>query len=67
VRQHFLRRLRLLATNLAIGVTTSNSAIRILPPTRYPYRVYYTVFEDAVVVLHIRHTARRSPDLDDLR
>ncbi|HEY5827616.1 MAG TPA: type II toxin-antitoxin system RelE/ParE family toxin [Hyphomicrobiaceae bacterium] len=31
-------------------------------PTRYPYRIYYTVQGDEVVILHIRHTARRAPD-----
>lgn len=36
-----------------------------LPPTRYPYRIYYAVLGDDVVILHIRHTARSTPE--DLR
>ena len=49
-----------------IGVATSEPGIRILPPTRYPYRIYYTVTDVAVVILHIRHSARHDPDLGDL-
>jgi hypothetical protein len=45
-----------------VGLATSNPHIRILPPTRYPYRIYYTVQSDELVILHIRHTARLAPD-----
>jgi hypothetical protein len=38
----------------------------MLPPTRYQYRIYYTVSIDAVIVLHIRHTARCAPDPGEL-
>jgi len=31
-----------------------------------PYRVYYTITAVAVVILHIRHTARIDPDLGEL-
>jgi plasmid stabilization system protein ParE len=51
-----------LVTNPFIGVVSSNPQIRILPPTRYPYRIYYTVQGEDVVILHIRHTARLAPD-----
>ena len=44
-----------------MGTATSESKIRILAPTRYPYRVYYTVQNNEVVILHIRHTARQAP------
>ena len=26
---------------------------------RYPFKIFYRVFEDHVLILHIRHTARR--------
>jgi plasmid stabilization system protein ParE len=26
---------------------------------RYPYKIFYRIFEDRVRILHIRHTARR--------
>lgn len=42
------------------------SEIHILSMTRYPYRIYYTVSAVAVVILHIRHTARLDPDLGEL-
>jgi toxin ParE1/3/4 len=62
VRQHLRTRVDRLLTNPSIGVVTNNPQIRILPPTRYPYRIYYTVQGDDVVILHIRHTARAAPD-----
>lgn len=36
-----------------IGVLASNPEIRILPPSRYPYRIYYTIQGDDVVILYI--------------
>jgi plasmid stabilization system protein ParE len=62
VRRHLRTRIQRLRTNPLIGVISSNPDIRILPPARYPYRVYYTVQGDKVVVLHIRHTARLIPE-----
>jgi len=67
VREHLRRKIQRLASNPRMGKQTSNPEIRILPPTRYSYRVYYTITSDAVVVLHVRHSARRDPDLADLR
>lgn len=29
------------------------------PLVRYPFKIFYRVFEDRVRILHIRHTARR--------
>lgn len=34
--------------------------VRVMPLGRYPYLLFYTVREDAIVILHIRH-ARRQP------
>jgi plasmid stabilization system protein ParE len=45
-----------------MGALTSDPLLRILQPTRYPYRIYYTVQSDEIVILHIRHTARRTPE-----
>lgn len=67
VRAHLRRKIQRLASNPRMGRPTSNPEVRILPPTRFSYRVYYTVTSDAVIVLHIRHTARRDPDLTALR
>ena len=65
VREHPRARIERLITRPFIGVLTSHPEIRILPPTRYPYRIYYTIQSDDVVILHIRHSARSEPD--DLR
>jgi plasmid stabilization system protein ParE len=62
VRRHLRTRAARLLDSPSIGVVTSDPEIRILPPTRYPYRIYYTVQGDDVVILHIRHTARKSPE-----
>ena len=61
VRVNLRARINLLRNRPFIGVVTSNPEIRMLPPTRYPYRIYYTVQGDDVVILHIRHTARSTP------
>lgn len=66
VRAHLHRMMLRLTGTPYMGRPTSNPEIRILPPTRYPYRLYYTVTADAVIVLHIRHTARRDPDTSEL-
>ena len=62
VRGHLRARIDPLRANPFIGVTSSNPDIRVLPPTRYPYRIYYSIQSDEIVVLHIRRTARRAPD-----
>lgn len=49
-----------------IGRSTADPEIRILSVTRYPYLVYYTVTETTVLILHIRHTSRLDPDLEEL-
>jgi plasmid stabilization system protein ParE len=62
VRDHLHTRIALLLTRPLIGVLTTNPDIRILPPTRYPYRIYYTIHGEDVVILHVRHSARAEPD-----
>src|SRR5262245_21979375 len=57
---------RLALRPFLLGRPTADADIRALSLTRYPYRVYYTVTEVAVVILHIRHSARLDPDLGKL-
>ena len=38
---------------------------RRLPILRYPYAVFYRIADDELLVLHIRHTARRPIAPDD--
>lgn len=66
VRLHLLTRILRLGQHPKLGVASSDPAIRVLSPSKYPYRIYFTVLADSIVILHIRHTARRLPNLDDL-
>jgi plasmid stabilization system protein ParE len=34
--------------------------VRGVPLVRYPFKIFYTVSGDAVVILHVRHTSRRA-------
>ena len=61
VRAHLMRRIMQLSRLPNTGTSTSESKIRVLASTRYPYRIYYTVQRNEVIILHIRHTARRAP------
>lgn len=58
VRRHLVSRIERLCDFPATGIRSQIPGIRILSPTRYPYRVYFTVLADTIVVLHVRHTAR---------
>ena len=42
---------------------TDVAGVRRFPLGRFPYLIYYTVEADEVVILHIRHGARRPPTL----
>ena len=33
---------------------------RMAPLVRYPYKIFYRILQDRILVLHIRHTSRRS-------
>ncbi len=57
---------RLALRPFLLGRRTATPGVRILSLRRYPYRVYYTVTEVAVLILHIRHMARLDPDLGEL-
>lgn len=62
VRRHLEKRIERLQAHPYIGARSGNPHVRILAPTQYPYRVYYSVQGDEIVILHIRRTARRAPD-----
>jgi plasmid stabilization system protein ParE len=65
VREYLRERIQSLRTAPMLGVATTRVDIRVLPPTRYPYRIFYTITADTVVILHIRHSARSEPDFSD--
>ena len=62
VRAHLLQRMEQLSDLPLIGQATNRAGVRVLKATRYPYRVYYSVRANEVVILHVRHTARQTPD-----
>jgi toxin ParE1/3/4 len=33
--------------------------VRMVSLVRYPFKIFYSASEDAVTILHVRHTARR--------
>ncbi|MGB6538845.1 MAG: type II toxin-antitoxin system RelE/ParE family toxin [Xanthobacteraceae bacterium] len=35
------------------------SGLHVVPLIRYPFKVFYRLFDDRVRIVHIRHTARR--------
>jgi toxin ParE1/3/4 len=38
---------------------SQRSRVRVVAVVRYPFRIFYRVRDDAVDILHIRHTSRR--------
>lgn len=66
VRLHLRDRIARLGNFPQMGTPTMMADIRILPPTKYPYRIYYTLTDDAVVILHIRHSSRIEPEAREL-
>jgi toxin ParE1/3/4 len=53
------RRIRELAERPFKGRKTDRVGIYTLWVAPYPYRIFYSIQEDDVVILHIRHTSRR--------
>jgi toxin ParE1/3/4 len=43
---------------------TQRTNTRVVPLIRYPYRIFYRLTDDAIVVVHIRHTSREPWDDD---
>ena len=43
---------------------TQRTNIRVAPLVRYPYRIFYRITNEAIEIVHIRHTSRR-PWVDD--
>lgn len=57
----------LIARHPGVGrAVEQRPGVRSLPVGKYPYQVYYQWEDDMVVVLHVRHGARRAPRSTDL-
>jgi len=66
VRLYLRDRIHRLGTSPYIGVKTLHPDVRLLPPGRYPCRIFYSIEADAVVILHVRHSARDDVDVGGL-
>jgi plasmid stabilization system protein ParE len=47
---------------LALGALEQRPAVRVIPLGRYPYLIFYTIAEDELIILHVRHGARKPVD-----
>ncbi|MBC8013811.1 MAG: type II toxin-antitoxin system RelE/ParE family toxin [Methyloceanibacter sp.] len=41
-------------------------AVSVIPLGNYPYKIFYTTSDDALIVLHIRHSARKPAEPGEL-
>ena len=48
------------------GQRSDELDVRVIYATRYPYRIYYRVAGDDVLILHIRHAARKALERGDV-
>ncbi len=44
---------------------TQRPGVRVMPLGRYPYLIFYTVLENELFVLHVRHASRRPLEHDE--
>jgi toxin ParE1/3/4 len=58
MRQHIMHTITL-ADFPFLGRATDEPRVRILVMTKYPYLMFYSVVKDEVVILHVRHAARK--------
>jgi toxin ParE1/3/4 len=61
VRERIERTIALLAEIPEMAQLTDEPGVRKLPLRSYPYVIFYTVNGDELVILHVRHGARRLP------
>ena len=57
----------LLAQSPGAGrVLEQRPTVRVIPVARYPYLIFYTVSGHDLIILHVKHGARRPVDPRDL-
>lgn len=44
-----------------MAYATDEPDVRVIPVGRFPYLILYSIKDDGVVVLHVRHAARLRP------
>jgi toxin ParE1/3/4 len=57
---------RLLARHPGLGRETDVPGVRVFPTARYPYLVYHRVYQDELVIIHVRDGRRDAPKERDL-
>lgn len=55
-----------IARNPSMGTLTDVDDVLVALVGRYPYKVFYRIRDDEAQILHIRHTARESSDLENM-
>lgn len=66
-RRDIDRTISLLADFPGLGRDTDIAGVSVQPTGRYGYLVYHATIGDELVVVHIRHRSRESPDASDLK
>ncbi len=63
---HLSRCIKRLQRFPELGAQTQRPDLRVLQPTHYKYRIYYALLDDAIRILHVRHTSRELPKVSEL-
>jgi toxin ParE1/3/4 len=61
VRERIERTIALIAEVPERAQLTDERGVRKMPVRSYPYLIFYAVDGDELVILHVRHGARRPP------
>jgi plasmid stabilization system protein ParE len=48
-----------------MGTPKYKPGVRMIPLRRYPFLIFYTIEADEVLILSVRHAARRRPEQGD--
>ena len=62
VRRHSRASINRLSKTPMMVTICSILMVRISPPSRYTYRIYYTIRGTKIVILRFCHSARHAPD-----
>jgi plasmid stabilization system protein ParE len=60
VKRAFKKAVELIGDYPHVGRHSGEQDTRVLPVGRYPYLIYWSIEADEVVIVHVRHAARRS-------
>ena len=66
VRRAIVETIALLEQFPGAGRESTISSVRVISVVRYDYLIYHKVGVDEVLILHIRHAARRVPEAHDV-